>query len=230
MAHRQCLPCLACPPQCAPARRTIAAAGRPQPKSYELEDCAYQRVVARCRVVQAGSGSLTRAIPHGPLHPSPFTTRLAERSDVLVENFRPGVMEEWGLGPKDLKPSLIYTRISGYGQVRNGGGVGGGDEDGGAKWAARASCPLALRHGIHVAVTAGIVATPDSMSNPAPASRRRCSGRAQSLLLRGGHVRRPHIARICCHSLCVAFVCRRVLVPGSRAMLVFARRTVASVT
>ena len=38
--------------------------------------------------------------------------------DVLLENFRPGVMEKWGLGPADLKPSLVYTRISGYGQVR----------------------------------------------------------------------------------------------------------------
>ncbi|KAL6782311.1 hypothetical protein ACKKBG_A06315 [Auxenochlorella protothecoides x Auxenochlorella symbiontica] len=43
--------------------------------------------------------------------------RLAGRSDVLVENFRPGVMEGWGLGPKDLPPHLIYTRISGYGQT-----------------------------------------------------------------------------------------------------------------
>ena len=37
--------------------------------------------------------------------------------DVLVENFRPGVREGWGLGPADLKPELIYTRISGYGQT-----------------------------------------------------------------------------------------------------------------
>eukprot|EP00803_Ostreobium_quekettii_P009460 evm.model.scf_5.18 EVM.evm.TU.scf_5.18 scf_5:230676-235176(-) len=43
--------------------------------------------------------------------------RLSERVDVLVENFRPGVMERWGLGPSDLKPDLIYTRISGYGQT-----------------------------------------------------------------------------------------------------------------
>ncbi|GAB4815984.1 hypothetical protein N2152v2_003030 [Parachlorella kessleri] len=43
--------------------------------------------------------------------------RLAGRVDVLVENFRPGVMEGWGLGPKDLKPELVYTRISGYGQT-----------------------------------------------------------------------------------------------------------------
>ena len=44
---------------------------------------------------------------------------IAERSDVLIENFRPGVMEKWGLGPEDIRavnPGLIYTRISGYGQ------------------------------------------------------------------------------------------------------------------
>lgn len=45
--------------------------------------------------------------------------RLAERSDVLVENFSPGVMERWGMGPdalKALNPRLVYARISGYGQ------------------------------------------------------------------------------------------------------------------
>jgi crotonobetainyl-CoA:carnitine CoA-transferase CaiB-like acyl-CoA transferase len=45
--------------------------------------------------------------------------RLAEKSDVLIENFRPGTMEKWGLGPNELKagnPGLIYARISGYGQ------------------------------------------------------------------------------------------------------------------
>jgi crotonobetainyl-CoA:carnitine CoA-transferase CaiB-like acyl-CoA transferase len=38
---------------------------------------------------------------------------------VLIENFRPGVMEKWGLGPADLwqdNPRLTYARISGYGQ------------------------------------------------------------------------------------------------------------------
>ncbi|EEF27317.1 alpha methylacyl-CoA racemase, putative [Ricinus communis] len=46
--------------------------------------------------------------------------QLAARSDVLVENFRPGTMEQWGLGPDDLKAvneALIYARISGYGQT-----------------------------------------------------------------------------------------------------------------
>jgi len=45
--------------------------------------------------------------------------RLARECQVLVENFRPGVMEKWGLGPADLwadNPQLVYARISGYGQ------------------------------------------------------------------------------------------------------------------
>ncbi len=45
---------------------------------------------------------------------------LCGQCDVLVENFRPGQMEKWGLGPQALKllnPDLIYTRISGYGQT-----------------------------------------------------------------------------------------------------------------
>ncbi len=44
---------------------------------------------------------------------------LAARVDVLIENFRPGTMERWGLGPEDLErlnPGLIYARVSGYGQ------------------------------------------------------------------------------------------------------------------
>ena len=46
--------------------------------------------------------------------------RLAAESDVLIENFRPGAMEGWGLGPDallKLNPRLIMLRISGYGQT-----------------------------------------------------------------------------------------------------------------
>ena len=46
--------------------------------------------------------------------------QLAENADVIVENFRPGTMEKWGLGPDVLRaanPGLIYARISGYGQT-----------------------------------------------------------------------------------------------------------------
>jgi formyl-CoA transferase len=56
--------------------------------------------------------------------------RLAVESDVLIENFRPGAMEGWGLGPEELlalNPRLIYLRISGYGQTgpyRNRPGFG----------------------------------------------------------------------------------------------------------
>ena len=46
--------------------------------------------------------------------------RLAADSDVLIENFRPGAMEGWGLGPdvlQALNPRLIMLRVSGYGQT-----------------------------------------------------------------------------------------------------------------
>ena len=45
--------------------------------------------------------------------------KLIEKSDVLVENFRAGVLEEMGLDPKELlkiNPKLVITRISGWGQ------------------------------------------------------------------------------------------------------------------
>ncbi|HSC04098.1 MAG TPA: CoA transferase [Solirubrobacteraceae bacterium] len=46
--------------------------------------------------------------------------QLAERADVVLENFRPGTMERWGLGPAELheiNPRLIYARVTGYGQT-----------------------------------------------------------------------------------------------------------------
>lgn len=45
--------------------------------------------------------------------------RLIDKADVVIENFRPGVVENWGLGPEDFRasnPGLVYARISGYGQ------------------------------------------------------------------------------------------------------------------
>ena len=41
-------------------------------------------------------------------------------ADVLVENFRPGTLEKWGLGPDELhsiNPKLVMVRVSGYGQT-----------------------------------------------------------------------------------------------------------------
>lgn len=46
--------------------------------------------------------------------------RLAARSDVLAENFRPGTMERWGLGWDELRavnPGLVMVRISAFGQT-----------------------------------------------------------------------------------------------------------------
>ena len=45
---------------------------------------------------------------------------LIDTADVVIENFRPGVMENWNLGPdnfKETNPQIIYARISGYGQT-----------------------------------------------------------------------------------------------------------------
>jgi len=42
--------------------------------------------------------------------------RLVANADVLCENFRPGTMERWGLGPAELPDELVYVRISVFGQ------------------------------------------------------------------------------------------------------------------
>lgn len=46
--------------------------------------------------------------------------RLAATADVVVENFRPGTLERWGLAPDDLRaanPGLVLARITGFGQT-----------------------------------------------------------------------------------------------------------------
>src|SRR5579863_10438467 len=42
--------------------------------------------------------------------------RLAAHADVVCENFRPGTMEKWGIGPGALDPRLVFVRISAFGQ------------------------------------------------------------------------------------------------------------------
>jgi len=45
---------------------------------------------------------------------------LVARSDVLVENFRPGTLERWGLSPAalwEINPRLVVTRVTGFGQT-----------------------------------------------------------------------------------------------------------------
>ncbi len=46
--------------------------------------------------------------------------QLIDKADVVIENFRPGVMEKWGLSPARFEtsnPGLVYARISGFGQT-----------------------------------------------------------------------------------------------------------------
>ncbi|MFD5102696.1 CaiB/BaiF CoA transferase family protein [Streptomyces albidochromogenes] len=45
--------------------------------------------------------------------------RLAAGTDVIIENFRPGTLEKWGLGPAELSavnPRLVLARVTGFGQ------------------------------------------------------------------------------------------------------------------
>ncbi len=45
--------------------------------------------------------------------------RLAARSDVVIENFRPGTLDGWGIGyaaVRSVRPDVVYVSISGYGQ------------------------------------------------------------------------------------------------------------------
>ncbi|MCL4424316.1 MAG: CoA transferase [Firmicutes bacterium] len=67
--------------------------------------------------------------------------QLAAKVDVLIENFKPGTMEKWGLGWDDLEkvnPGLIMVRVSGYGQTgpyRNKPGFGSiGEAMGGIRY------------------------------------------------------------------------------------------------
>jgi formyl-CoA transferase len=66
---------------------------------------------------------------------------LVERSDIIVENFRPGTLEKWNLGYDVLKqrnPGIILVRVSGYGQT--------GPDAGKAGYASVAEAVSGLRH------------------------------------------------------------------------------------
>lgn len=59
---------------------------------------------------------------------------IIKSTDVLIENFRPGTLEKWGLGPEilsQINPDLVIVRISGYGQTgpyKNRAGFGSSAE------------------------------------------------------------------------------------------------------
>ena len=60
--------------------------------------------------------------------------KIAAQCDVVIENFRPGTLEKWGIGPdvlQELNPEVVMVRISGYGQTgpyKNRAGFGSSAE------------------------------------------------------------------------------------------------------
>lgn len=76
------------------------------------EDKLWWEVVSRNK--KAVSANLR--VPEG----QELVRKLAETADILIENFKPGTMEKWGLGPDilhEINPRLIIVRVSGYGQT-----------------------------------------------------------------------------------------------------------------
>jgi formyl-CoA transferase len=62
------------------------------------------------------SVSANLRIPEGQA----IVRQLVAHADILIENFKPGTIEKWGLGPEVLhaiNPRLIIVRVSGYGQT-----------------------------------------------------------------------------------------------------------------
>ena len=80
------------------------------------------------RLSQKGSGSSTNVLYRGRKSVAfdlknsialDSTLRLSDQADVILEGFRPGVMERLGLGPEvclERNPKLIYGRMTGWGQ------------------------------------------------------------------------------------------------------------------
>jgi crotonobetainyl-CoA:carnitine CoA-transferase CaiB-like acyl-CoA transferase len=76
------------------------------------DDKLWWEVVARNK--KAVSANLR--LPEG----QELVRKLATHADILIENFKPGTIEKWGLGPDVLhaiNPRLIIVRVSGYGQT-----------------------------------------------------------------------------------------------------------------
>lgn len=73
---------------------------------------AWWRVIARNK----RSVALNLRLPRG----QEIARELIAKADILVENFRPGTLEKWGMAPEALhaiNPRLIIVRVSGYGQT-----------------------------------------------------------------------------------------------------------------
>ena len=110
--------------------------------------------------------------------------RLLADADILIENFKPGTMEKWGLGPTDLHalfPRLIIVRMSGYGQTgpyADRAGYGGiGEAMGG--WRAIVGDPDRPPSRMGVSIGDTLAATYGCMGALAALHARNASGKGQ---------------------------------------------------
>ncbi|MCU1424587.1 MAG: acyl-CoA transferase [Microbacteriaceae bacterium] len=67
-----------------------------------------------------GRNKRTVTINLGSAEGAELLLRLVAEADILVENFRPGTLERWGIGPSELhaaNPRLVIARVTAFGQV-----------------------------------------------------------------------------------------------------------------
>ena len=68
---------------------------------------------------QLNNGKIMKMIDYSTNEGQTELFELIKNADAVIEQFRPGAMDAWGLGYKDLKkikPSLVYVSLTGYGQ------------------------------------------------------------------------------------------------------------------
>lgn len=94
--------------------------------------------------------------------------RLCQEADILIENFRPGALERWGVGPEilwEVNPRLVVVRISGFGQdgpLSNNPGFGSiGEAMGGIRhltgWPDRPSTRVGISLGDEITALFGVI-------------------------------------------------------------------------
>ena len=90
------------------------------PKGDPVRSHGYQKngVPLWWKVISRNKQVITLNLSHA--EGQELMRKLVKQSDVLIESFRPGTLERWGLGPDVLRednPRLIYARVTGFGQI-----------------------------------------------------------------------------------------------------------------
>ncbi len=140
------------------------------------DDKLWWEVVARNK----RSVSANLRIPEG----QELVRKLVAHADILIENFKPGTIEKWGLGPDvlhEINPGLIIVRVSGYGQsgpYSSRAGFGGiGEAMGGWRYIVGDPDRPASRMGISIGDT--LAATYGCMGALAALHARETTGKGQ---------------------------------------------------